>query len=76
MSRCGNCHDNAVAESFFQLLKRERIRRRVYTTRSDARSDVFNYIEMFYNSQRRHSSADDLSPVEFEQRHSQRLKTV
>jgi putative transposase len=76
MSRRGNCHDNAVAESFFQLLKRERISRRVYTTRSDARSDVYNYIEMFYNSQRRHSSADDLSPVEFEQRHSQRLKSV
>ena len=76
MSRRGNCHDNAVAESFFQLLKRERIRRRVYATRDDARADVFNYIEMFYNSQRRHSSAAGLSPVEFEQRHSQRLKSV
>lgn len=76
MSRRGNCHDNAVAESFFQLLKRERIRRRIYTARSDARSDVFNYIEMFYNSQRRHSSAAGLSPVEFEQRHSQRLRGV
>lgn len=76
MSRRGNCHDNAVAESFFQLLKRERIRRRICTTRSDARSDVFNYIEMFYNCQRRHSSADGLSPVEFEQRHSQRLRGV
>ena len=54
MSRRGNCHDNAVAESFFQLLKRERIRRRAYTTRDDAKADVFNYIEMFYNSQRRH----------------------
>ena len=73
MSRRGNCHDNAVAESFFQLLKRERIRRRVYATRDDARADVFNYIEMFYNSQSRHSSAAGLSPVEFEQRHSQRL---
>ena len=76
MSRRGNCHDNAVAESFFQLLKRERIRRRVYATRGDARADVFNYIEMFYNSQRRHSSAAGLSPVEFERRHSQRLKSV
>jgi putative transposase len=76
MSRRGNCHDNAVAESFFQLLKRERIRRRIYTSRSDARADVFNYIEMFYNSQRRHSSAAGLSPVEFEKRHSQRLKGV
>lgn len=60
----------------WQSFLRERIRRRIYTTRSDARADVFNYIEMFYNSQRRHSSADDLSPVEFEQRHSQRLKSV
>ena len=48
MSRRGNCHDNAVAESFFQLLKRERIRRQIYPTRDQARADVFNYIEMFY----------------------------
>ena len=50
MSRRGNCHDNAVAESFFQLLKRERIRRKIYKTRKDAREDIFNYIELFYNS--------------------------
>ncbi|MGY5845707.1 IS3 family transposase, partial [Vibrio cincinnatiensis] len=49
MSRRGNCHDNAVAESFFQLLKRERIKRKIYATRDDAKMDVFNYIEMFYN---------------------------
>jgi putative transposase len=48
MSRRGNCHDNAVAESFFNLLKRERIRRRIYRTREEARRDVFGYIEMFY----------------------------
>jgi len=54
MSRRGNCHDNAVAESFFQLLKRERIRRRTYLTRDAARQDVFDYIEMFYNPTRRH----------------------
>lgn len=76
MSRRGNCHDNAVAESFFQLLKRERIRRQIYPTREAARSDVFNYIEMFYNPKRRHSTADGLSPVEFEQRHSRRLTGV
>jgi len=52
MSRRGNCHDNAVAESFFQLLKRERIRRKTYTTRDDARADIFEYIEMFYNPKR------------------------
>ena len=66
MSRRGNCHDNAVAESFFQWLKRERIKRRIYATRDEARSDVFDYIEMFYNPIRRHGSNDGLSPVEFE----------
>ncbi|EGO7019478.1 IS3 family transposase, partial [Escherichia coli] len=54
MSRRGNCHDNAVAESFFQLLKRERIKKKIYGTREEARSDIFDYIEMFYNSKRRH----------------------
>jgi len=48
VSHRGNCHDNAVAESFFNLLKRERIRRRAYRTREEARQDVFDYIEMFY----------------------------
>ena len=66
MSRRGNCHDNAVAESFFQLLKRERIKRKIYLTRDAARSDVFHYIEMFYNPKRRHGSNGGVSPVEFE----------
>lgn len=52
MSRRGNCHDNAVAESFFQLLKRERVKRKIYSTREQARSDIFDYIEMFYNARR------------------------
>jgi putative transposase len=65
-----------VAESFFQLLKRERIRRKIYPTRDAAKADVFNYIEMFYNPKRRHGTAGDTSPVEFERRHSQRLKSV
>ncbi len=47
MSRRGNCHDNAVAESFFQLLKRERIKKRIYGTRDEARSDIFDYIKYF-----------------------------
>ena len=68
MSRRGNCHDNAVAESFFQLLKRERIRRRTYPTREDARQDVFHYIEMFYNPKRKHTNNGLLSPVDFETR--------
>ncbi|GHB13582.1 hypothetical protein GCM10007159_39940 [Modicisalibacter luteus] len=76
MSRRGNCHDNAVAESFFQLLKRERIKRRIYPTREAARSDVFDYIEMFYNPRRRHGTSDDLSPVEFERRYFQSLTGV
>ena len=76
MSRRGNCHDNAVAESFFQLLKRERVRRQIYPTRGDAKADVFNYIEMFYNPKRRHGTAENVSPVEFEQRHFQRLNSV
>jgi len=66
MSRRGNCHDNAVAESFFQLLKRERIKRRIYLTRAEARQDVFDYIEMFYNSVRKHGYTNNLSPIEFE----------
>ena len=48
-----SCHDNAVAESFFSSLKRERIRRRTYKTREEARQDVFDYVEMFYNPVRK-----------------------
>ncbi len=66
MNRHGNCYDNAVAESSFQLLKRERIHRKIYIDRDEARRDVFNYIEMFYNAIRRHRYAGNVSPVEFE----------
>lgn len=76
MSRRGNCYDNAVAESFFQLLKRERIRRKTYKDREEARQDIFNYIEMFYNPTRRHGYNDDLSPVEFERRHFMKTESV
>ena len=76
MSRRGNCHDNAVAESFFQLLKRERIKRKIYITREDARGDVFDYIEMFYNAKRRHGFNNQLSPVEFEKRYAASLESV
>ena len=69
MSRRGNCYDNAVAESFFQLLKRERVKRKTYATRDDARSDVFDYIELFYNPKRRHGHNGGLSPIQFEQQH-------
>ena len=70
MSRRGNCRDNAVAESFFSLLKKERIKRRIYPSRGAASSDVFDYIEMFYNPVRRHGFTADRSPLEFERRYA------
>ena len=76
MSRRGNCHDNAVAESFFQLLKRERIRRKTCATREDARADVFEYIEMFYNPKRKHTHNGMLPPVEFERQHKMNVEGV
>jgi putative transposase len=76
MSRRGNCHDNAVAESFFQLLKRERIRRRTYRDREEARRDIFDYIEMFYNPKRRHSYSNRLSPIDYERQYEKKLTSV
>jgi len=73
MIRRGNCHDNAEAESFFQLPMRQRIRRQNYATRDAARSDVFDYIEVFYNNKRRHSTNNKLSP---EKLYQQRLESV
>ena len=67
MSRRGNCYDNAVAESFFSSLKKEQIKRRIYATRAEAKSDIFDYIEGFYNRTRRHSHLGQLSPLAFEQ---------
>jgi putative transposase len=66
MSRSGNVWDNAAMESFFSSLKTERIRGKVYRTRNAARADVFDYIERFYNTVRRHSTIGYLSPVEYE----------
>lgn len=76
MSRRGNCYDNAVAESFFQLLKRERIKKRIYKNREEARRDIFDYIEMFYNPIRRHGNNGNLSPVEFEKNYDINKKSV
>ena len=73
MSRKGNCWDNAVAESFFATLKLERVYQSHWRTRTQARSEVFEYIEMFYNRQRRHSALGYLSPHEFELRHQWQL---
>jgi putative transposase len=66
MSRKGNCWDNAVAESFFGSLKTERVFLAAYQTREEARGDIVDYIEMFYNSKRRHSYLGYMSPMEFE----------
>ena len=68
MSRSGNVWDNAAMVSFFSSLKSERCARRTYRTRNEARADVFDYIERFYNAVRRHSTIGYLSPVEFERR--------
>lgn len=68
MSRSGNVWDNAAMESFFSSLKTERIKRKTYRTRKQARADVFDYIECFYNPKRRHSTIGYLSPITFEER--------
>ena len=67
MSRQGDVWDNSAMESFFSTLKTERVNRKVYRTRSEARADVFDYVERFYNPRRRHSTIGYVSPVEFEQ---------
>jgi putative transposase len=66
MSRLGNVWDNATMESFFSSLKTERTARKKYRTRDEAKADVFDYIECFYNPKRRHSTLGYLSPMEFE----------
>lgn len=68
VDRSGNVWDNAAMESFFSSLKTERTARKVYRTRDDARADVFDYIERFYNPRRRHSTLGYMSPVEFEEK--------
>jgi putative transposase len=67
LSRKGNCWDNAVVESFFASLKAEEVAGRVYTTRLEARLAMFEFIEVFYNRQRRHSSLGFVSPARFEE---------
>ena len=67
MSRKGNCYDNAVSETFFATLKKELVYRTDYATHEQARASIFEYIEVFYNRQRMHSTLDYLSPVEFHQ---------
>ena len=66
MGSRGDCYDNAVAESFFATLKKELIHRQSWPTKSELRTEVFDYIEVFYNRERRHSGSGQLSPVQFE----------
>jgi putative transposase len=73
MSRRGNCWDNAVAESFFSTLKIELAHDAEWYTHDDARSDVAEYLEIFYNTQRRHSVLGYLSPVAYERKHEANL---
>jgi len=67
MSRKGNCWDNAVAESFFHTLKTGQVNHMQYKTRDEAQQDIFEYIEVFYNRQRLHSTNDYWSPVDYEE---------
>ena len=68
MSRRGNCYDNAVAESFFSSLKNELIHHSTFRTRDEARTAIFEYVEVFYNRQRRHQSLDYCSPIDYERK--------
>ena len=65
MSRKGNCWDTAPTESFFNSLKNERVHGTTYATRADVQADLFEYIEVFYNRSRRHSTLGYSSPVQF-----------
>lgn len=76
MSRRGNCHDNAVAESFFATIKKRIIRKKIYSTRNDAKAEIFNFIEMFYNPKKRHSHTGGVSPAQFEEAYFSELQTV
>ena len=76
MSRRGNCHDNAVAESFFATFKKRVTQRKIYSTRSDAKTEIFNFIEMFYNPIKRHSHTGGVSPAQFEEDYFSRLVSV
>jgi len=76
MSARGNCYDNAVVESFFGLMKRERVNRTRYLTRDEAKADVFDYIERFYNRKRRHGYLGNISPAVFEERYQNQFQMV
>ena len=76
MRQRANGHDNAATKDFFQLLKRERIWRKIYLTRNLAKHDIFDCIGIFYNPKRRHSVSVGISPVEYEKQYFERLENV
>ena len=76
LEQFGNCYDNAAVESSFGLLKRERVNRVRYRTRDEARADVFDYIEVFYNRKRRHGYLGNISPADFEMQSAGSFRTV
>jgi transposase InsO family protein len=76
MSRKGNCWDNAVSESFFSTIKTELVHQRRFATRFEARQAIFEYFEVFYNRQRRHSTLGYLSPVQFEEKNAGKIRQV
>jgi len=76
MGSRGDCFDNAVAESFFATLKKELIHGRSWPTKAELRTDVFEYIEIFFNRRRRHSTLGMLSPTQFERNHHQQTEKI
>lgn len=76
MSRRGNCHDNAVAESFFATFKKRVTQKKIYATRDEAKGEIFNFIEMFYNPVKRHSHTGGVSPAKYEADYFSRLEGV
>jgi putative transposase len=76
MSRRGNCHDNAVAESFFATFKKRVTQKKIYSTREEAKTEIFNFIEMFYNPIKRHTHTGGVSPVKFEEDYFSKLHSV
>ena len=76
MGSRGDCFDNAVAESFFATLKKELIHRQSWPLKSELRTEVFEFIEVFYNRRRRHSTLGNLSPAEFESHHDQQTEKI
>lgn len=71
-----NCHDNAVAESFFATFKKRVTKKKIYATRDQAKSEIFNFIEMFYNPIKRHSHTGGISPAQYEKDYFSRQGSV